>query len=152
MSASVHMLEHPAESPANDEAAVRDVVARTAAAWADGDGEAYAACFCEDCDYTTFSGLHLHGRKQNADLHSALFRRSLKGTTIDARIEAVELLADDVALVRTSSSGQASGRQSYVLVKRDGAWVIRSFQNTRVQPAAAWITRWLQGLAPVFRD
>jgi uncharacterized protein (TIGR02246 family) len=148
MSASLHTLEHPAD----DEAAIRSVVARTQEAWADGDGEAYAACFCEDCDYTTFSGLHLHGRKQNADLHGALFRGPLKGTTIDARIEAVELLADGVALVRTSSSGQVNGRQSYVLVKRDGDWRIRSFQNTRVQPAAVWITRWLQGLGPVFRD
>jgi uncharacterized protein (TIGR02246 family) len=142
MSATLHTLERPA----GDEAAIRSVVARTSEAWADGDGEAYAACFCEDCDYTTFSGMHLHGRRRNAELHGALLRGPLKGTTIEPRIEGVDFLSGDVALVRTVSDGRVSGRQSYVLVKRDGAWLIRAFQNTRVQPFANWITRWFQGV------
>jgi uncharacterized protein (TIGR02246 family) len=150
MSASLHMLQRHVETvdrAVDEAAAIRQVVARTRQAWEHGDGEAYAACFSEDCDYTTFSGLHLHGRRQNADLHGALLRGPLKGTTIAPEIEGVDFIAGDVALVRTVSHGRAEGRQSYVLVKRGDEWLIRSFQNTRVQPFANWITRWFQGIA-----
>ena len=35
-----------------------------------------------------------------------------------------------VALVRTASYGAAAGYQTYVMVKRGGVWLIRSFQHT----------------------
>ena len=128
----------------DDAAAVRAVLARTHQAWARGDGHAYAACFTVDSSYVTFMGLCLDGRAANAELHDALFRSVLKGTRITADIDALEWLSSDVALVRTASRGRAPGYQTYVLVKRDGAWLIRSFQNTRVRPMTIWITQWIQ--------
>jgi uncharacterized protein (TIGR02246 family) len=136
-----------AELQAGDENAVRLLLARLYDAWARGDGEAYAACFAEESDYITFNGMHLRGRAENAELHKALFRRVLKGTTLSAEIESLKLLSSCVALVHTAASGRKKSFQSYVLVKSGSDWLIRSFQNTRVQPFSVRITRWLQNRA-----
>ncbi len=60
---------------------------------------------------------------------------------MSADAEAVEWLCGDVALVRTASYGAAPGYQTYVMVKRDGAWLIRSFQHTPVDPLVSWVAR-----------
>jgi len=127
---------------ADDENAIRSLLARLYDAWARGDGEAYAACFAEKSDYITFHGMFLRGRTENARLHGALFRGVLKGTRLSAEIVSLELLASNVALVHTAGTGRKKGYQTYVVVKSDGHWLIRSFQNTRVQPFGVWITRW----------
>ena len=129
---------------ADDENAIRSLLARLYDAWARGDGEAYAACFAEKSDYITFNGMLLRGRAANARLHGALFQRFLKGTRLSAEIVDLELLAIDVALVHTAGTGRRKGYQTYVLVKSDAGWMIRSFQNTRVQPFSVRITRWAQ--------
>jgi uncharacterized protein (TIGR02246 family) len=127
-----------------DENAIRSLLARLCEAWAGGDGEAYAACFAENSDYITFNEMHLRGRAENAKLHRALFRGVLKSTKLTAEIESLELLANDVALVHTAGSGRKRSYQTYVLVKSGADWLIRSFQNTRVQPFSTWIARWMQ--------
>jgi uncharacterized protein (TIGR02246 family) len=129
---------------AEDENAIRSVLARLGDAWACSDGEAYAACFAENSDYITFNGMHPRGRAENAELHSVLFRGVLKDSKLLAEIESLELLASGVALVHTTGSGRKTSYQTYVLVKSGADWLIRSFQNTRVQPISAWITRWMQ--------
>jgi uncharacterized protein (TIGR02246 family) len=129
---------------ADDEAAIRALLTRLCNAWARGDGAAYAQCFAEQSDYITFNGMHLRGRTENATLHSALFRGVLKGTKLTAEIESIAVLSKGVALVHTAGSGRKRSFQSYVLVKVGADWLIRSFQNTRVQPLSVWITRWAQ--------
>lgn len=128
----------------HDENSIRSLLARLYDAWARGDGDAYAACFAEKSDYITFNGIHLRGRAENADLHGALFRTVLKGVKLSAEIESIELLSINVALVHTVGTGRKKSYQTYVLVKFDAGWLIRSFQNTRVQPFSVWITRWMQ--------
>jgi len=144
-------IERPTHH-ADEARAVRAVLARTHEAWARGDGHSYAACFTEDSSYVTFMGLCLDGRAVNAELHDALFKSVLKGPRITADIEALEWLSSDTAFVRTVSRGRSRGYQTYVLVKRNGAWLIRSFQNTRVRPAMIWLTHCLQGRAARVRD
>jgi uncharacterized protein (TIGR02246 family) len=133
-----------AELGADDEKAIRLLLARLYDAWARGDGEAYAACFAEKSNYITFNGMHLRSRAENARLHTALFRGVLKGSSLSAEIESLELLAGSVALVYTAGGGRKPSFQTYVLVKSGADWRIRSFQNTRVQPFSVRITRWLQ--------
>jgi uncharacterized protein (TIGR02246 family) len=129
---------------AEEERLIRALLARLFAAWANGDGEAYASCFTKDCDYVTFNGIHLHGRGENRAFHDALFRTVLRGTQLSAEIETLELLASGVALMRTAGQGRKRSYQTYVLIKRGDEWLIRSFQNTKVQPLSIWITRWMQ--------
>jgi uncharacterized protein (TIGR02246 family) len=128
---------------AEERSAVRSLIERVHDAWARGDSKAYAACFAENSDYITFNGLLLRGRIENAELHGALFQGVLKGTKLSAEIECLDLLSNEVALVRTANERKNS-YQTYVLVKNEAGWLIRSFQNTRVRPFSTWMTRWLQ--------
>lgn len=125
----------------SNEAAIRSLLTRLADAWARGDAEAYAACFTEDSDYVTFNGMHLRGRAENREVHAPLFRGVLKGTRIDPSITDLSFLAPEVALVHTDSSTRGKSVQTFVIVKRDGQWQIRAFQNTRVRRLSVWMTR-----------
>ena len=124
-----------------DDQAIRALLVKMCEAWAMGNGSAYAACFTEDSDYVTFNGIRLRGRRENAELHDALFRGVLKGTRIAATVESLAFLSDDVALVHTLGTGRKKSRQTYVVVRREEGWRIRSFQNTRLQPLSVWLTR-----------
>ena len=128
----------------DEDNSIRLLLARLYDAWARGDGDAYAACFTETSDYITFNGIHLRTRAENTELHGALFRGVLKGSKLSAEIESLEFLSSSVALVHTAGIGRKKSYQTYVLVKSDGEWLIRSFQNTRVQPFSIWMTRWMQ--------
>jgi uncharacterized protein (TIGR02246 family) len=128
----------------DDEIGIRSLLTRLHEAWARGDGAAYAQCFAEQSDYITFNGMHLRGRGENGALHSALFRGVLKGTRLSAEIESIAPLSSGIALVHTVGSGRKRSYQTYVLVKSGADWLIRSFQNTRVQPLSVWITRLAQ--------
>jgi len=138
-------------STSQDEDAIRSLLARMTDAWARGDAQAYADCFTLDSDYVTFHGMHLRGREENAKIHQPLFDGVLKGTRIDAPVEGLAFLAPDVALVHTAGSGakRASARrrpnsvQTFVIVRRNGQWQIRAFQNTRMRRFSLWVTRWL---------
>jgi uncharacterized protein (TIGR02246 family) len=125
----------------DDETAVRAVIAGAHLAWTRGDGSSYAACFTDETSDTAFFGLCRDGRAANAELHGALFHFAAKGVAFSADIEAIEWLCEDVALVRTASYGAAPGYQTYVMVRRGGAWRIRSFQHTPVDRFASWATR-----------
>jgi uncharacterized protein (TIGR02246 family) len=124
-----------------DDQAIRALLVKMYEAWAMGNGSAYADCFTEDSDYVTFNGIRLRGRRENAELHDALFRGVLKGTRIAATVESLAFLSDDVALVHTLGTGRKKSRQTYVVVRREEGWQIRSFQNTRLQPLSVWLTR-----------
>jgi uncharacterized protein (TIGR02246 family) len=128
----------------DDTSSIESLLARLYDAWARGDGEGYAACFTPKSDYITFNGIHLRGRTENAEAHGALFRSVLKGTRLSAEVESIEMLASGVALVHTVGTGRKKSYQTFVLVKSGAEWLIRSFQNTRVQPFSAWVTRWMQ--------
>jgi len=125
----------------DDATAVRAVITRAHRAWANGDGRAYAGCFTAEPGDTAFFGLCRDGRAANAELHGALFQCAAKGAAINDRIEALEWLSRDVALVRTACDGAAPGYQTYVMVRRGGDWRIRSFQHTPVDPLASWLVR-----------
>src|SRR5580698_7173636 len=116
----------PALLTAEDENAVRSILARLCDAWARGDSRAYAACFAERSDYITFNGMHLRGRTENATLHGALFRGVLKGTKLSAEIRSIELLSSGIALVHTAGSGRKKSYQTYVLTKSGDDWLIRA--------------------------
>jgi uncharacterized protein (TIGR02246 family) len=130
--------------PTDHETAIRSLLSRLHDAWARGDGLAYARCFAEQSDYITFNGMHLRGRSENAALHSALFRGVLKGSKLSAEIASIAMLSAGIALVHTAGSGRKRSYQTYVLVRVGADWLIRSFQNTRVQPFSIWVTRWAQ--------
>src|SRR6202795_335671 len=92
-----------------DANAIRTLVNRMCEAWSRGDAVAYADCFSNDSDYVTYNGMHLHGRRENAALHHALFRGVLKGTRVSPSIESLTFLSQDIALIHTVGSGAKRG-------------------------------------------
>ncbi len=111
---------------ADEENAIRSLLARLYDAWARGGGGAYAECFAEKSDYITFNGMLLRGRSENARLRDNLFKGILPGTALSAEIGTLDLHASNVALVHTSGTRRKKSYQTHVLVKSEGHWLIRS--------------------------
>lgn len=134
----------PHAPPDGDETAVRALLSQMNEAWERGDARAYGALFTEDADYVVFDGARLRGRAENAALHQQLFDTILGGTRLRGEVESVAFVSEDVAIVHSSGgvlwpwqreiNVRASSRQTLVLVKHDGRWRIRAFQNTRIRP------------------
>lgn len=137
------MHTHLDATQAEDVSAIGGVLDHLVAAWNRGDGTAYGAVFTEDADYVDVTGTHTQGRAAIARIHQFLFDGPLKGSKLaDVTSPAVQFLAPDVALIIGGGGSRLEGqsavpddRQSInttILVKRDGAWLIRAFQNNRV--------------------
>jgi uncharacterized protein (TIGR02246 family) len=129
-----------------DAAAIQAVFDRLMEAWNRGDGAAYGAEFTADADYIDVTGTHTQGGAAIGHAHQFLFDGPLKGSKLGGIgnvADRVQFLAPDVALVIGGGGSRLAGqteappdRQSVnttVLVKRDGAWRVRAFQNNRVQ-------------------
>ena len=129
----------------DEQQAIRAVVARYEAAWNRHDMDAWGALFTDDVDYVNRGGGLWRGNKANVDGHKAIhedLRAQKQQMTWAAAVENVSFIKPDVALVHVSwkwpgfvlSSGQPSpdlrGMITMVMVKRDGAWLIRALQNT----------------------
>ncbi len=128
---------------------VQETIAEMQRAW--GDADRYGAVFTEDADYITFFGGHARGRQEIIDSHRPLFDGVLKGTTLSAIITDISYPGPDVALVHTVGStakrhpehpeqGGGKSVQTMVLVRVDGDWAVRAFQNTRRRTSVAAMT------------
>jgi uncharacterized protein (TIGR02246 family) len=126
--------------------AVRDTLARLAAAWNAGDATAYAADFTPDATYVVFDGTVLRGRGEIEDSHRWLFDGPLRGSTMGFAIDGdgpqVRAVAPGVAHVLVADGGvRPQGVEtvpadrksvvSLVLVEDGGTWRVTAFQNTR---------------------
>ena len=130
---------------ANDEAAVRAVVAEETAAWNVGDAKAYAAHFAEDGGFTNILGEVVFGKEAFEARHAAIFRTVFKGSRLQQTVRRLRFVAPDVAIVDVDTEvrgfaglppgvkpfpdGTLRTRLLQVLVKRDGEWRIEAYHN-----------------------
>ncbi|HEV7589642.1 MAG TPA: SgcJ/EcaC family oxidoreductase [Longimicrobium sp.] len=132
-----------AQSP--DEAAIREVEARQAAAWNRHDAAAYAALFTEDGDVVNVVGWWWRGRAEIEAKLAAAFAYTFRESTLTITDVDVRFLAPDIAVahVRWTMAGQrmppgmpdpGRGIQLQVLTRHGGQWSIASFQNTNSVP------------------
>ncbi|MFC5885545.1 SgcJ/EcaC family oxidoreductase [Kitasatospora sp. CM 4170] len=142
---------------ATDAAAIRALLQRSAAAWADGDGTAYGACFTADATDVTYVGTVYHGGEEIGRAHQALFGSFLKDTRLILDITDLRFYGTDAAVVVTrgdvrkggaaeqngkGGKGGKDGRQgrlgklaTYTVVRQaDGRWRIAAVQKTRRKP------------------
>jgi uncharacterized protein (TIGR02246 family) len=129
-----------------DEAAIRAAVRQLMDGWNAGDGQAFAAPFADDADYTVWDGMYIKGRQTIAAGHQHIFDTVYKGTTNQIEVEEVRFLREDVALARARAclytpEGEVAGtafgngvKPLFVLTKTNGHWQIDAFQNTPVVP------------------
>ena len=126
-----------------DESAIRALIQKCVDGWNKGSGEAFAAQFAEDSDFVVGNGRHDKGRQQNAAAHQRIFDTFFKGTRLWLQVKSMRLLKPDVALVHSVSKVLRPGEldaspepefiQTWVVMKRKGAWLVDAFQNTPIQ-------------------
>ncbi|GAB3328041.1 hypothetical protein GCM10027299_29580 [Larkinella ripae] len=127
----------------NEEKEIRQVFDAMAAAWDKGDAEWFSSYFTEDCDYVTFAGDHLVGRKAIADAHETLLHGILRGSRLKGSIKKIRFLTADVAVVhgvgvvqlrwqKTAPKGRESINTT-VFVRQNGEWKATAFHNCRIQ-------------------
>lgn len=132
----------PPTAPADrssDENAIRALVAGRLRAWNAADGDAFAAAFDEDAEYTVWNGLVVRGRAAIAALHRELFEERYRGSRLDSEIVSLRFQDDGTATVRLRSQvvlPNASAEPPpptlplLVLARRDDGWRVALFQNT----------------------
>ncbi|MDY0812657.1 SgcJ/EcaC family oxidoreductase [Kitasatospora purpeofusca] len=126
-----------------DTAAVRALLQRSAAAWADGDGAAYGACFTADATDVTYAGTLYRGATEIGCAHQALFDSFLQHTRLDLDLIDLRFHGPDTAVAVTRGDVRKSGAKpgrpaklaTYTLVREaHGQWRIAAVQKTRRKP------------------
>jgi uncharacterized protein (TIGR02246 family) len=129
---------------AADEEALRALPKRIESGWNQGSGRMIGDVYATDGKLVAGDGTVTVGREQIGAYHDQLFANYLKGTKLIVEVTDVRFLTPDIALMHTAGGilwpGEQQlkpgndGIQSFVAVKRDGAWRVVLFQNTRVLP------------------
>jgi uncharacterized protein (TIGR02246 family) len=130
------------EDQAADLRAIEELVAAAfVAAWNRYDAAAYARTFAADADFTTVSGVQLHGRAEIEELHARRFATMFAESVAGVTSVATRFLRNDVALVAMEWS--LRGHRYYddtprppvavlatvVATRDDGAWAIAALHN-----------------------
>jgi uncharacterized protein (TIGR02246 family) len=136
--------------PAADQTAIRAVLDRQIEAWNHHDMRAYVADMTPDVEWINIVGMRWRGRDDvytaHEKYHETIFktRKLSPWTTVDIRA-----ITPDVAVVTAIGDGEgftgSDGRVfppstsilTYVLIHRDGRWLIAEAHNTTVDPHAA---------------
>lgn len=127
-----------------DQAAVQDVPQRIMAAWAAHDADAFAATFAEDGSMI-LPGVLRQGRNEIRDFMVEAFGGPYRGTRVTGTPTALKPLSEDTVLVLTEGGVLAPGetepaaeravRASWLLVRRDGQWLLTAYQNSPMHRA-----------------
>nr|WP_211193988.1 SgcJ/EcaC family oxidoreductase [Pyxidicoccus fallax] len=143
----------PAGARAQDEAALRKLVADQTNAWNRQDAAAWSKDFAEDAVFINIVGTIFNGRPEIEQRHASIFKTLFKGSRSEVTVQKVLFLDGGVAVVDTQHrvtgyAGLPPGVQAtepgvlrtqmrYVLKKTRGQWRIVAGQNTDVKPAPA---------------
>ncbi|PFX05096.1 hypothetical protein CJ469_00506 [Nocardia farcinica] len=130
-----------------DRAALHALLRAQSAAWAAGDGAAFAATFTPDAVFVSVIGEHIEGSAELARVMHEGFDGFMRDTRLsEPERTTIGFPAPDVAVVVTSgvcvlrggaTTGDPADRsiQTRTAVRRDGRWLFASFQNTRIRQA-----------------
>lgn len=134
-------LEATAAAHAEDEAAIRNVLAAFVEAWNKHDANAFSVVFAEDADFTNVRGMSAHGRTEVAKFHAPMFATSFKDSTQKIAESKIRFIKPDVAAVdaRWEMTGAKTrdgqdiplrkGLLNFVMTKEGDQWFITVMHN-----------------------
>jgi uncharacterized protein (TIGR02246 family) len=125
---------------AQGNAAPAELARRFEHAWNAHDMTAFAALFHPDATFVNRIGQYWRGRDEVVAQHAALHSGIYRDTTIANRVQDVDLITDDVAIVHVRSNAnfgtsmphgprKMSAQFMFVATKRDGDWRIQAGHN-----------------------
>lgn len=124
-----------------DEAAVRAVVDRINAAWADHDADAFADVYTDDATMVLSGDRFLRGRETIRTDLVREFQGRHRGTKLISDVVDLRFLGTDTAVMITEGGVLAPGesepapereiRATWTCAKQDGEWYLAAYQNTR---------------------
>lgn len=139
-------------APADDEAAIREIVDAQATAWNAGDGKAFSARVSRDVAFTNLFGMVLYGSDAFEKRHSAILATFYKGSKKVMAIHKLRFLTPDVAIVDIDNEvrgvkampagialpadGVVKTQLLEVFVRRDGGWWVEAYHNVDVKESA----------------
>lgn len=142
-----------AASPADDEAAIRAVIAGQVEAWNRGDAQAHAAGFRDDVLFTNILGTTYGTRAAFEQRHAVIFASFFKGSRLAMTISSIRFPAPDVALidletkvtgfqalppgVAANPDGALHTRLLQVMVRSGGEWQVAAYHNVDVKNVPA---------------
>jgi uncharacterized protein (TIGR02246 family) len=123
---------------AEDEQAIRQVIADYDNTWNHHDMKAHARLFAEDADFVSVAGAYLKGRGEIEAQHAEMHAGDYKDSQMSTSSVAVRFLSPSIAIVHRAAEaaynrGQVKRRwfMTLVMVKQDAQWLIRAAQNTQ---------------------
>ncbi|AMR27424.1 hypothetical protein A0257_10155 [Hymenobacter psoromatis] len=142
-----------AQTPAADEAAIRQAVARMTANYTNHHFADMAAYTTPDVSWVNIVGMWWRGRAQVQQAHQQIFDTIFKGVKFRPGAPTVRTIAPGVAVVNmychvgtfyppdginhgTNQEGDDDDLLTLVLVKRQGHWLLAAGQNTVVRASA----------------
>jgi uncharacterized protein (TIGR02246 family) len=129
-----------------DDLAIQGIVEAWETDWNSHDMDAMGTLVTEDADFVNVAGLHWKGRAQIVREHAERHRTNLKLSHWTTRSVTIQQLWSKAALVHinwgitgdTDFDGTPrearDGIFSWLMMKQNGHWLIRSAQNTNVSP------------------
>ena len=136
MTSGEHTTNH--QGQAEDEAAIRRVVADFVDAWNRHDPRAKVKDFAEDIDHISVRGRWQQSRAEleqtYLDYHAGIWQ----DVTYHPVVEKVRFLRPDVAVAIVqgtfrSASATDTARATWIMSKEDGRWLCRAFHQTYLQ-------------------
>jgi uncharacterized protein (TIGR02246 family) len=117
---------------------LRSLVRTIVDAWNRGDGDGFASVFAEDADFTSINLTQISGRAPIAAAHDQIFATVYNGTRIEATLERVRPLREDLAVLdidahMTNAAGEPFGPKHMhpmaVAERQADGWRIVAFHN-----------------------
>jgi uncharacterized protein (TIGR02246 family) len=131
--------EAVATPSASDQAAVAALTQRVIAAWAYGDGDAFANLFVED-GTMILPGLFKKGREEIRAYLKEAYQSTYKNTQVTGKPLDLRFFSPDCGILITQGGVLAAGetevsdeqaiRATWTVVKRDGQWRLAAYQNS----------------------
>lgn len=146
LSAALFSSSSAVVAAAADDASILRLVQAWGTDWNTHDMTAMGTLLTADADFVNVAGLHWKGREQIVREHAERHRTNLKLSQWTTRSTAIQQLSSDVALVHVNwgMTGDTDfdgtprepreGIFTWLVLKRNGHWLIRAVQNTVVTP------------------